>query len=229
MTRLAVIAALLLTASSAFAQDDDPERGLVEGHLVGDQSPTAAPVLRPQLVHHDHTTPIVIGASLTIAGTLSLIGGWSLYVARQNFRERYWSTLSDDTIGTWRDLGAWSFWMTGAGASMLVAGEYLLLPESRDVPVLAWLAGAGGVTLAAVGIGFAAGGQHCGPQKVSPGADLLLACDSGTADALFGPALILSSLALVNVPLVYLLRKAFAGAPESLSFGPGSVSLTGRF
>jgi hypothetical protein len=229
MTNVLYIVGLLLIVNVAYAQDEDPEVGLTKGHLIGDPSTVAAPILRPQLVHHDHTTGPVIGASAAVVGGLSLVAAWSLYVARQNYRLRPWRELSDGTVSSWETQGAWSFWL-GVGASASIsASEYLLLPESRDVPTLAWFAGGGGLVLAAVGVGFAVGGTHCGPQVVKPGADLVLACGSGTADSLFGPLLLLTAAPLVNLPLVYLFRSVFAGAPESLSVGPRGVSMTVRF
>ena len=51
MTRALYILTLLLTASSASAQEDD---GIVwtEARLVGESNPTPVRVSRPQLVHH---------------------------------------------------------------------------------------------------------------------------------------------------------------------------------
>lgn len=219
----------MLLAAPAFAQDSDSDDGLVEARLVGEQSPYVAPVLRPQLVHHDHTTPIVIGASAAVLGGVGLVAGWSVYFARQAYRMRPWYSLSDETVGSWTEMGGFSFWFTASSSALLVTSEYLLLPESRDVPTLAWIAGGVGLGVAAVGLGFAVGGTHCGPQQIKPGADLLLACDSVTSDATFGPMLAFTALPLINVPLVYLFRRLFAGAPESLSVGPRGVSWSGRF
>jgi hypothetical protein len=229
VTRLVVIAAFLLAASSAFAQDDDPEQGLVDGRLVGDPSPSAPVQLRPQLVHRDHMTPIVLGTSAAVVGGVSLISGWAIYFARQSYRMKPWPSLADGVVNTWQTQGAFAWWLTFGGSTLLVTSEYLLLPESRDVPTLAWLAGGVGVAVAAVGLGFAVGGTACAPERFAPGADLRLACDSATSDAMFGPMLVMSALPLMAIPIVYLTRKLFAGAPESLSFGVGSVSLRGKF
>lgn len=229
MIRALYIATLLLASTTAYAQEDDPEQGLVEGHLIGGEATQAAPVIRPQLVTHDRTTPAIIGGISAAVGGMGLIASFVVYAARQNYRLRPWRSISDSTISSWETQGAVSLWM-GVGASgLLITSEYLLLPESLDTPTLAWFAGAAGVGVAAVGLGFWVGGTHCGPQASSPGADLILACSAGTADAEFGPLLIASAMPLINIPLVYLLRKAFAGAPESLSIGPGGVNFSGRF
>jgi hypothetical protein len=219
---------VLLFAARPVLAHEDWEEGLTEARLVGDADPHPVEIKRPQLKeHHDLATPI--GTTLAVIGGVSLVGSWALYVARQNYRQRAWLDLSDDTIGAWRTQGAWSFWLGVGGAGLLVTSEYLLLPESNGVPGYAWLSGAAGLGLAAVGVGFAVGGSHCSPQALKPGATVYTACMSGTADAMFGPVLLLSAVPLLNLPVTYLLRKAFAGAPESLSFGPGGVSFGGRF
>jgi hypothetical protein len=227
MTRALYILALLLTASSASAQEDD---GIVwtEARLVGETNPTPIPISRPQLVHHsDWQTPL--GATFAVAGAVLWVAGGAIYVARQNYRLRPWLSVDSGTMSAWETQGAFAFWMTAGGASLLVASEYLLLPESREVPMLAWLSGAAGLGVAAVGIGFSVGGTHCAPQALTPGANIYQACLHGTSDSLFGPMLMLTAAPLLNVPITYLLRKAFAGAPEALSFGPGGVTFSGRF
>lgn len=228
MIRSLIIAALLLISSVASAQDD-PEAGLVDAVLTGDTATHEAELIRPQLVRRDHTSAVVIGASSAVIGGIGLVVSWSVYAARQSYRLTPRSVVSRDTVDNWTRQGAWSFWVGAGSSALIVASEYLLLPESDSVPTLAWFAGGGGLILAAVGVGYAVGGTHCAPTAVRPGADILLACSSGAADALLGPMLIISSTVLLNVPLTYLFRKAFAGAPESLSIGPGNVSLGGRF
>lgn len=220
--------ALLLAANSVRAQED-PEAGLTEGHLLGDPSAQPVALKRPQLVYHDRKTPKIIGATAAIGGGVALIGAWALYVSRENYRLRYWSTLSNETIDTWSSLGAWSLWMGVGASALLVTSEYLLLPESRDVPTLAWVGGAIGVGVAAVGVGFMAGGTHCAPVAIRPGAELNLACSAGTSDAVFGPLMIASAMPLFALPMVYLTRQLFAGAPDSLSLGPGGIVISGKF
>jgi hypothetical protein len=220
--------ALLFAARPVLAQEDW-EEGLTEARLVGDADPHPVQLPTPQLVKHVRTTPVVLGVTAAIGGGFSLVGAWAMYIARQNYRQRAWLDVSPDTLSEWREQGAWSFWLGVSGAGLLVTSEYFLLPESNSVPGYAWLAGAGGLGLAAVGVGFAVGGSHCSPQALKPGATVYTACMSGTSDAVFGPLLMLSAIPLINLPVTYLLRKAFAGAPESLSFGPGGVSFSGRF
>lgn len=227
MIRVASIVGMLLLSSVASAQD--PEIGLQDARLVGDESTVAPTVLRPQLVYRDHTTATIVGASAAVIGGVGLVSAWALYIARANFRLSPRSVVTASTMREWTSQGAWSFWIGAGSASLIVASEYFLLPESDSTPTLAWMAGGGGLILAAVGVGYAVGGTHCAPTAVRPGADILLACSSPAADSLFGYALLLTSAPLINVPLTYLFRKAFAGAPESLSFGVGRVDVSGRF
>lgn len=224
-----VATAVFLIAFSGLALAQDPEDGLVEARLTGDTATVASEPIRPQLVHHDRTTPVVFGASATVIGGIGLVTSFALYIARANYRLRPRSTVDAHTIDSWSTMGAFSFWIGTGSSVLLITSEYALLPESDSTPALAWFAGGGGLILAAVGVGYAVGGTHCAPTATRPGADILLACSSGSADALFGSLLLVSSAPLLNVPLTYLFRKAFAGAPESLSIGPGNVSIGGRF
>jgi hypothetical protein len=220
------MAASLVVASPVVAQDED---GLVEARLIGDPTPTSVSVLRPQLTHHDHRTPRIIGAVSAVVGGVALIGSWTLYISAQSYRLRPWTRLDDGTVDNWVTMRAASLWMGVGASALLTASEYLLLPEAQDPPLLAWIGGAVGVGVAAVGLGFAVAGTHCPPQVIRPGADLLLACDAGTSDSVFGPLLLVSSIPLLNLPLTYLLRSAFRGEPDSLSIGPRGLQMKVRF
>lgn len=228
MIRSLIIAALILLSSAASAQED-PEAGLVDAVLTGDTATQSAEQLRPQLVYRDHTTATVVGASAAVIGGVGLVSAWALYIARQNYRLRPRSTVDAHTIDSWSTMGAFSFWIGAGSSALLITSEYALLPESNSTPTLAWFAGGGGLILAAVGVGYAVGGTHCAPTAVRPGADILLACSSSASDAMFGSLLLVTSAPLLAAPITYLLRKAFAGAPESLSVGPGSLQVSGRF
>lgn len=219
-----IVATLLAMASVAHAERDPAfEAGLVAVG-VGNE-PLPGPMYeRPQLVTKDTTTRPTIGAVSTGLGVLSLTAGWVMYVARQEYRLELRGVVGQDVIDGWESRGTWSLWLTGFGAANIVAAEYLLLPESQSVPFLAWIGGVAGIATAAVGAGYLAGGTHCAPLAVRPGADIPLACLNGRADTMFGVELLLSSAPLLNLPLTYLLRRAFAGAPESLTFtGTGLV------
>lgn len=220
--------ALLLLSSVAYAQED-PEAGLVDAVLTGDTATHEAELIRPQLVRRDHTTGTVIGASAAVIGGVGLVSAWALYIARANFRLTPRAVVTASTMREWTSQGAWSFWIGAGSSSLIAASEYLLLPESDSVPFLGWFAGGSGLVLAAVGVGYAVGGTHCAPTAVRPGADILLACSSMSSDAMFGSLLLVTAAPLMAVPITYLLRKAFAGAPDSLSIGPGSLQVSGRF
>lgn len=231
MKLMAVIAALVLSTGVVRAQDEDPEAGLTAAILSGPDpsiAPSASPIIRSQLVtNHTATWRVIGGVSLGV-GIVLEVASWALYGARQAVRMKPRYSVGPDVVDDWEALGAWSLW-TGVGASgLIVTGEYLLLPEARGVPWWAWGLGAVGLATAAVGVGFLAGGTHCGPTPVAPGAVFDAACQSGFSDALFGPLLMLASVPLLNLPVAFLLRDAF-GEVEPLSFGPGSVRMHGRF
>ena len=223
-----IAASLLLAASSVRADvaaqpaDDEFEDGLVEVPVSGDPFPGPT-YLRPQLIDPPSRVPTIIGASLAIAGGVSVIGAGAVYVARQNYRLEPRSVLGRDVIDSWETMGTWSLWMGMLGGSSLVASEYLLLPETQGVPTLAWIGGLAGLVTAAVGVGYWVGGTHCAPVAIGPGAEIPKACLSGTADAIFGPLLISTALPLINWPLTTLMRELFAGPPASLTWnrGPG--------
>jgi len=224
----AIITALLLIASPARAERDPAfEAGLVAVRGPSEPLPGHVPE-HPQLVEHDRTTRPLVGALSAGFGTVSLVAGWAVYVARQSYRLELRPSVGADVIDGWETRGMWSMTLGGFGAANLVAAEYLLLPESRSVPTLAWIGGVAGLGLAAVGVGFWAGGTHCTPIAIQPGTVIPRDCMSGVADATFGPMLMMSAGPLINLPLVYLLRRAF-DVPESLTFNGAGLEWTGRF
>lgn len=184
-----------------------------------------------KLVKRDVRTPKILGATLAIAGSVTLVGAWVTYVARQSYRLRARRDLAADEVATWEGQGTWAFWLGMTSAAALVGSEYALLPETKDVPTLAWVGGLAGLATGAIGAGYVIGGMHCAPLAIRPGAAIPRACLSGTADNVFGLLLLQTSLPLLNLPLTYLLRAAFASAPEPLTFqvGPGSLTVRGRF
>lgn len=224
--------AVLLVASAARAQEvaDAADDQLTPAQLISDPTQTfAATPLRPQLVYSDRKVVIATGVSAAVLGAGSLVASWAVYIARQNYRLRPWPEVDAAHVDQWETLGAWALWLAVGSATTIVAAEYLLLPEERTVPTIAWLAGGAGLITAAVGLAYSVGGTHCAPQASAPGASLTRECQSGTADALFGPMLLLASVPLLNAPLTYLLRELFAGDPEPLSFTPSGIAVRATF
>lgn len=226
---LFLVTALLLAAIAPTARadcaTDDFECGLSVVELG--QTPSAAPRLKSQLVERDTKTPKVIGAVSGIAGGLSLVAAWTLYVARQNTRLEPRYTVTADDVAHWESLGTWNLGLAAGGSLGLIAASYLLLPHSDTIPFFAWLGGAAGLAGAAIGTGYLLGASSCAPIAIGPGAQVPKACLSGTADSMFGVTLLLTAAPLLNLPLVYLFRDAFAGAPESLTLNPTGIS--GKF
>jgi hypothetical protein len=220
------IACLLLAGTARADRDPEFEAGLSTIPVQGNEVLPGPSYARPQLIHKDTSTAKTVGTAAVLIGGLSLIGGWVGYVARQNVRLKMRTELGD-SIGTWETIGAWSLTLTGFGAANLVVSEALLLEGSKP-PMLAWVGAAIGVGAAAIGAGFWIGGEHCSPLAYKPGAQWPIACQSGTADAAFGPLLVLSSLPLIALPITYAVRGLFA-EQVSLTFNGTGLNLRGAF
>jgi len=213
-----ILMAVLLLANTARADRDRAfESGLVAIPVQGEQVLPGPTYSRNQLVVHDTSTAKTIGAIAAVGGSLSLIGGWVTYVARQNYRLQPRTELGG-AVETWQTLGHWSLTLGGFGASNLVVSEALLLPPSKGLPTLALIGGMAGVAGAAIGAGFILGGQHCAPLAYAPGSQFPTSCMSGTSDAIFGWQILMTSMPLISWPLVHLFRSLFAGPAESLTF-----------
>lgn len=229
---LFILGACTFGAALVHGQDVDPDDDdqLTAARLLGGADATEVPpTVRPQLEHSHEQTKAMAGSAAAVVGVSSLAVSWALYVARQNYRLRPWSHLDASVMDGWESRGSWAFWLSVASSASFVSAEHLLLPDEPKVPMLAWLAGGAGLIAASVGIAYAVDASHCGPQAASPGARLIRDCLSGTSDALFGPMVLLAAVPLVNIPLTYLVRSLFRGAPESLSFTPAGLTARVHF
>ena len=228
MKFLVTTLAVLLLASTARA-DRDPEfeAGLTSVPIQGDQVLPGPQYQRNQLVYKDTKTATTVGTAAAIGGTLSLIGGWVTYAARQQYRMRMREQLGD-AVDTWHTIGSWSLTLSGFGGANISASEYLLLSGSK-VTTLAWIGGVAGVAVAAIGVGFLVGGESCSPLAAFPGSTFPVGCMSATADKLFGIELLFTAAPLLNWPLSYVMRGLFAGPPESLSFNGTGLQWRGTF
>jgi hypothetical protein len=172
----------------------------------------------------------VVGAALGVLGIGGLVTGWALYAERQDYRLEARPEISDDVMRGFDQRGAWMLAIGGTAAAGLVAAEYLLLPRTDAVPVAAWVAGAVGVAGAAVGLAYAVSSDNCEPMAVVAGERTSRACYARTSDGMFGPMLMLSSLPLLNVPLVYLLRSWLGtSAAGTVSLTPSDFTVRGSF
>lgn len=230
MKRIVSVLLLCFSLVSVARADRDPEfeAGLVSIPIEGNQVLPGPGYSRPQLVYRDTKTGKTIGGIAAIAGGLSLVGGWVVYIASQNYRLRVRTELGD-AVDSWETQRRWALTLGGFGAANLTYAEYALLPPSKSVPGLAWIGGIAGVGVAAVGVGFVIGGSACSPIALAPGAEIPRECLSGTADRIFGIELLLTSLPLINLPLTYAMRSIFSGAPESLTFTGTGMSWSQRF
>lgn len=172
----------------------------------------------------------VLGAALGVVGLGGLITSWALYAERQDFRLTARPLITGEVLQDFDSRGAWMLGAASGGVAGLVAAEYLLLPASNStVPTAAWLVGAAGVGGAAVGLAYTISSDSCEPMSMAIGDRTSRACFSRTADGLFGPMLILSSLPLLNVPLVYLLRGWLGSSANAVSLTPSSIAVRGTF
>ncbi|HET8939064.1 MAG TPA: hypothetical protein VFN67_36720 [Polyangiales bacterium] len=183
---------------------------------------------KPTAARNSLTEPVV-GAALGVLGVGGLVTGWALYVERQNYRLEARPEITGDVLRSFRERGSWMLGITGAATAGLVATEYLLLPRSDDVPVLAWIAGGAGVVAAAVGVAYSASSTPCEPMALPFGAHISKACYSRTSDALFGPMLMLSSLPLLNVPLIYMLRGWLGGSSTQAALTSTGLTVYSEF
>jgi hypothetical protein len=220
------IVCLLLVSVARADRDPEFEAGLSSIPIQGDQVLPGPSYQRNQLIRKDTTTAKTVGTAAAIIGSLSLVGGWVVYAASQNYRLQVRTELGD-AVSSWETQRRWSLTLTGFGAANLVTAEAFLLSGSNP-PLLAWIGAAVGVGAAAVGAGFLIGGQHCSPLAYAPGAAWPIACQSGTADATFGPLIILSALPLIALPITYAVRGLFAET-QSLTFNGTSLQWNGVF
>lgn len=217
----------VLTNTAHADRDPEFESGLVSIPIEGSQVLPGPSYSRPQLLYKDTHTATTVGTAAAIGGSLSLLGGWVVYVASQNYRLKIRSELGD-SVETWQTQRRWALTLAGFGAANLITSELTLLDGAKP-PLLAWIGGVAGVATAAIGVGFAVGGTHCSPIAVRPSAEIPIDCLSGTADAAFGPLILLSGAPLLALPLTYALRGLFAGRPESLTFDGTGVRWVRRF
>jgi MYXO-CTERM domain-containing protein len=80
--------------------------------------------------------------------------------------------------------------------------DYFWLPAAKKAPAWAWGVGVAGLAVSGVGLGLALAGTDCNI------ADPHVACQTFTADASFGPLLMMHGLPLLAVPLTYVVRGA---------------------
>ncbi|HTU59300.1 MAG TPA: hypothetical protein VMF89_12715, partial [Polyangiales bacterium] len=202
-------------ADSVRAQDfGGLQPSIYDGDPVGDVS--SPEPMAPRAVRRSRV-PTILGTTALVLGGVGAFVVWPLYASRTSHRLRSWSEVTPEVLDGFESRGAWTFWSALAGSTFLCVGEQLLLPPSKGVPTLAWLSGALGLGVTAVGLAYAAGGTHCGPQAYGPGSRVERDCLSATSDALFGPLLMITALPLLWAPLTYGLRALFTDSPTALT------------
>jgi hypothetical protein len=168
---------------------------------------------------------LVWGLVLGVAGVGGIVTGWVFYSMRASFNY----TFSSATIGE-ADFQAPSYHpaalptlaLGGAGNLLFALSEYLWLPNSQNVPALAWVFGGLGVAVAITGAVLAAVTDHC-DGTVRTGEGFSQACLSFTGDVTFGPLLALHALPLISVPISYAIRAATRPDGAIVTFNVGST------
>jgi hypothetical protein len=171
----------------------------------------------------------VIGSALGVLGVAGLITSWALYAERQAYRREARPAISDEVAQGFDARGTRMLAIGGTAAAGLVAAEYLVLPRADGVPLAAWLVGTAGGATAALGLAYALGGDACEPMAITVGERTSRACYAPTSDAMFGPILMLSSVPLLNVPLVYLMRGWLGSSAGAVSLTPSGFAVRGNF
>ncbi|MBN1652850.1 MAG: hypothetical protein JXA30_03660 [Deltaproteobacteria bacterium] len=166
------------------------------------------------------------GGGLSI---VSLAAGWIYWAIRRGERSDF---LRSGESGQFQGYEAATLIFAGLGSAGLSASMVAILPEQKEVPWWSWLAGAGGVGLAAYGIYIWQKEEFSCLQFGEDDSCIR----SSYVDTLTGPFLTLQSLPLLAVPAVYLARHLWfnksdssAGARFEFRAGLGSIALDGRF
>jgi PEGA domain len=163
------------------------------------------------------------GAILAVVGGASSAVSWVMYADRQSKR-RAVSDTSGET--KYRKQGVIALATAGLGATLISVSEYFWLPDHPDVPALAWVAGAIGVSLGATAIALSFTASNCelGDDRIS--------CQNFWADHFFGPMLFMNAFPLMTVPAWYGLRMLVRPANVQISMrvaGLPGLSVRGEF
>jgi hypothetical protein len=221
----------LVLQSNQAAQQAQPASAATQPPVAPAQSEATAP---PLAARSDRQ--VVLGAILGIVGAGGIASGWVFYAQRKQLRtqpriigvDAAFVSIAD--VDRFRNLGYLSLGVVGLGASLLAVSDLFWLPDEVGVPGWAWAVGALGAATGLVGLGVSVFGTHC--EIANP----RLACQSFSADSMFGPLLALHALPLLAVPLAYAVRVWSRPAAVEVSLqwvgasalGPG-LSVAGRF
>jgi hypothetical protein len=191
----------------------------------------AAPAPAPPIESLANQLP---GAAVAagIAGVGAFAVGWGFYAARQNLRTDLNPEPPLSSIQHYNTYGVVTLSVAGAGAALLSLAELFWLPDDPSIPAWAWVAGAAGLAVVAVGAVLAFVGQPCVVH------DSRVECQSATRDRFFGPFLAIHAVPLITLPIMYALRPRNGQPPPvqvSMSFGGAArelsptLQVSGRF
>jgi hypothetical protein len=213
------------SALVAWAQARQPKAAPVEkrkwAEPVSTEPAEASPVVAappsaaaPPARKHYTQQHATAGAILAVVGGASSAVSWVVYADRQEKR-RAVSDTSGET--KYRKQGVIALATAGLGTTLLSVSEYFWLPDHPDVPALAWVVGAIGVSIGATAVALSFTTSNCqlGDDRVS--------CQHFWADHFFGPMLFMHALPLMTVPAWYGLRMLVRPANVQLSMSVGGL------
>jgi hypothetical protein len=199
--------------------------------------PTAAEPAAPKPAPNWNDQDLVWGLILGAAGVGGMVAGWVFYGMRANFNNTYAKAYTSNLAAVGDvEVAATdhpdvlpTLALGGAGSLLFSFSEYLWLPNSQNVPALAWVFGGLGAAVAITGVALAVFTEHC-DGKFTNGAGFSQACLSPTGDVAFAPLLAMHALPLLSIPFSYAIRAATRpdGAIVAFNVGPapgGGVSL----
>jgi hypothetical protein len=217
------VAALVQDRSVDFTQSAPTPLEVSEAELVAapaeslpapeEQSPVAD--LEPVRDEGEEAAPGALAWTLAGVGAAAHVTGWVLYGHQLALESDYRRVrgLSDASEARRRleridDFELAPPLVAGIGAALATASLPLLLPESPPgaPPTWAWLAGGGGLALAAAGTVLLVRGAGCDDF------DRLRRCDDVVTTTHLGAMVITTAVPLLGVPVVYWLRSL--GAPS---------------
>ena len=181
----------------------------------------------------------ISGLTLVGLGIAGLATGYALYLPRHNTGVDWVAGVdanqSDRRVQQkWFDLGTGIIVSASVGSAALVTAMPLALPEREKAPWWGWLAGAGGLGLAAFSVAYGVTADAepdggCSSQQLSS-ADVRACFNRGEQVSI---ALLtgLTAAPLIAMPLVYLLRPSKAKLEPRVEVGRSGayLGLSGRF
>jgi hypothetical protein len=209
---------------AAFPAPPPPRRVNPQVQFVPATAVPAAPT-SSQVVETTEWPEVVVSATGIVVGVSGFIASWVLYAQRQSQRLELQDAVDSGARESFAAKGTWTVTAGAIGAVSLSVAVPFLLPEAKHMPTWAWVAGASGVAIALVGLGYSLFGEHCGLVV----GELPSECRRVTADVTFGPLVALHALPFLAIPTTYVIRGWTRPSGLQVSFEGGLLSARGQF